>query len=128
MKLPAGFLILIVVLCLGGPVMAAAAGCRMERDDPASPGLFVRHVSSDCSKAERTIQAVPAAEILEAMKAGKGISIRNAVVTGDLLLTRLPAVPLRSIPLPERVLSRLSQGRLPDVRVIQGALSIQEST
>ncbi|TAL11115.1 MAG: hypothetical protein EPO02_05535 [Nitrospirae bacterium] len=109
------------------PGSVAGASCQVEREIAGEPALFVRHVSPDCSKPERAARAVPAAEILQALKAGQGVSIRNAVVSGDLLLTRLPSVPLASAALPPSVLADLAQSRVTEARVVRGALSIRDS-
>lgn len=116
---------LVVLLSLPGPV--AWASCQVEREIASEPGLFVRHFSPDCSKPERAAQAVQAAEVLQALKAGRGVSIRNAVVSGDLLLTQLPAAPVASVTLPDSVRADLSQSRVTEVRVIRGLFSIRDS-
>jgi len=102
------FLPLLLALVQIAPVAAAWAACTVERSVPGEPALFVRHFSPDCTKAERAAQAVPAGEILEALKAGQGVSVRNGVVSGDLLLTRLPTAPLASVPLPPSVLATMA--------------------
>ena len=107
------------------PAVASAA-CTVERGIAGEPALFVRHFSPDCTKPERAAQAVPAAEILAALKAGKGVSIRNAVVSGNLLLTRLQSVPLASVSLPPSVLADLVT-RVTEVRVISGPVEIRDS-
>src|SRR5439155_1079009 len=89
--------------------------------------LFVRHFSTDCSKADRAAQAVPAGEILEALRTGKGVSIRNGVVSGDLLLTRLPSVPLASVPLSPSVLATMAGSTVTEARVIRGPFVIRDS-
>ncbi len=116
---------LAALLVLPGSV--ASASCTVDQEIAGEPGLFVRHVSPDCSKPERAARAVPAAEILQALKNGKGVSLANAVVSGDLLLTRLPVVPLASVGLPPSVLADLSQSRVTEVRVVRGPLSIRDS-
>ena len=129
-----GLLVLLVVLLLL-PEPVAWASCQVEREIAGEPGLFVRHFSPNCSKPERAAQAVKAAEVLQALKAGRGVSIRNAVVSGDLLLTHLPAVPVASPPgsamgaivLPDSVRASLSKSRVMEVRVIRGLFSIQDS-
>lgn len=117
--------VLVVLLSLPGPV--AWASCQVEREIAGEPGLFVRHFSPDCSKPERAAQAVQAVEVLQALKAGRGVSIRNAVVSGDLLLTQLPAAPVVSVTLPDSVRADLSQSRVREVRVIRGLFSIRDS-
>ena len=114
------------VLCLLVPIGAGGA-CVVERERPEDAQLFIRHLRSECSKVERTSHAVEAAEVLTALKAGKGISLKNAVITGNLVLTQLPSVPLASLRLPESVLSRLTQAGTSDVRVIHGPFLIQNS-
>ena len=116
---------LVALLSLPGAV--AWASCQVEREIAGEPSLFVRHFSPDCSKPERAAQAVQAAEILQALKAGKGVSLAHAVVSGDLLLTQLPSVPLASVSLPPSVLADLAQSRVTEVRVIRGPVSIRDS-
>ncbi len=119
-------LIVTFVALLSLPTVASAA-CTVEREIAGEPALFVRHFSADCTKPERTAQAVQAAEILQALKAGKGVSIRNAVVSGELLLTQLKAVPRASVSLPQSVLTDLAQSRVTEVRVIRGPFEIRDS-
>ncbi len=106
---------------------SAGAACAVERSVPGEPALFVRHFSPDCTKAERAAQAVPAREILEALKASKGVSIRNGVVSGDLLLTGLPTAPLASVPLPPSVLATMAGSSVAEARVIRGPFVISNS-
>ena len=122
-----GLLLGAALLSPAFPAAPASASCQVERESAGEPGLFVRHFSPECSKPERAAQAVQAAEILQALKAGKGVSIQHAVVSGDLPLTQLPSVPLASIALPPSVLADLSQSRVTEVRVIRGRFSIRES-
>jgi uncharacterized protein YjbI with pentapeptide repeats len=114
-----------VVALLSLPAIASAA-CTVERGIAREPALFVRHFSADCTKPERAAQAVPAAEILTALKAGQGVSIKNAVISGDLLLTQLKSVPLASVSLPPSVLADLVT-RVTEVRVISGPFEIRDS-
>lgn len=106
---------------------AASAACTVEREQANDVALFIRHFSPDCSKVERASQAIPAAEILAALKAGKGLSITNAVITGDMILTLLPSVRVGALSLPERVLAALGQAKVSEVRVIRGPMHIQNS-
>jgi len=121
-----GVLLALAVL-VSTPVSVAWAACTVEREAAGEPALFVRHFSPECSKVERASQAVPAAEILVALKAGKGLSITNAVITGDLLLTQLPSTPLAALSLPDRVLAALAQSRVTEVRVIRGPFEVRNS-
>ena len=116
-----------LILLLLLPVSVVSAACTVEREEAGAPSLFVRHFSPDCSKMERANQAVPAVELLAALKAGQGLSLKNAIITGDLLLTQLPSVPVALLALPDRVLEGLAQARITEVRVIRGPLLIQDS-
>ena len=119
---------LVGFLCVISPAgMLAWGACVVERERPAEPQLFVRHLGPECSKIERADNAVEAAEVLTALKAGKGISLQNAVLSGSLLLAQLPSVPLASLHLPETLLLRLRQSRVSEVRVIRGPFLIQNS-
>jgi uncharacterized protein YjbI with pentapeptide repeats len=119
--------LLACALVLMLPGRTAGAACTVERERASEEELFVRHLSDDCTSLERTSHAVQATELLAALKAGKGISLKNAVLTGDLLLTELSAVPLLSLPLPAPVLAGLSQAQVREVRVISGPFLIRSS-
>src|SRR5437879_12092814 len=97
------FLPLLLALLQIAPAATAWAACTVEQAVPGEPALFVRHFSPECTEAERAAQAVPAGEILEALKAGKGVAVWHGVVAGDLLPTRPPAVTLAPAPLPPAV-------------------------
>jgi uncharacterized protein YjbI with pentapeptide repeats len=119
-------LVLLLALLAYLPPNAWAA-CTVERAVPGEPTLFVRHFSPECTEAERAAKAVPAGEILEALKAGKGVSVRNGVVSGDLLLTRLPTVPLAAVSLPPSVLATMTGSSVTEARVIHGPFVISDS-
>jgi uncharacterized protein YjbI with pentapeptide repeats len=118
---------LLVALLACYPQPSAWAACRVERAVPDNPALFVRHFSPDCTTEERAAKAVPAGEILEALKAGKGVSIQYGVVSGDLLLTRLSTAPLASVPLPPSVLATMTGSSVTEARVIHGPFVISNS-
>jgi hypothetical protein len=105
----------------------ASGACHIERDRADRPDLFIRHLSSDCSKPERAANAVHADDLLAAMQAGKGISIKNAVLTGNLLLTRLRSVPLGSLKIADPALVELAQAGITEVRVIRGPVLVEDS-
>lgn len=80
-----------VLLCLSASSIAWA-DCRPL---PASdPSVLTRHLPESCTQAERQAQAVTAAEILAALKAGKGVDLSGVVVVGDLSFDELPEVSL----------------------------------
>jgi len=105
----------------------ASADCVVEREPAGESQLFIRHFASGCSKLDREARAVGVGEILGALRAGKGVSLMNAVIKGDLLLTQLDSVSLASIALPEPVLARLSQSRVTELRVIRGSFVLENS-
>ncbi len=104
-----------------------SAACTVERERAGDPSLFTRHFSADCTKVERASRAVSAGEVLAALKAGKGLSITNAVVTGDLVLTQLPSVPVASLAYPERILAALGRAGVTEVRAVRGSFQIRNS-
>ena len=66
----------------------ASADCVVEREPAGESQLFIRHFASGCSKLDREARAVGVGEILGALRAGKGVSLMNAVIKADLLLTQ----------------------------------------
>jgi uncharacterized protein YjbI with pentapeptide repeats len=123
---PARIFLAMLTLSIGvmNPLFALAA-CTVQRD--AGSGVFTRHWSADCLKLDPTQHAVDAMEILDALNAGRGISLKNAVVRGDLVLTQLKAVPLTSHTLPEAVLGQLHQSRVTELRIIHGPFIVEDS-
>jgi uncharacterized protein YjbI with pentapeptide repeats len=105
----------------------ALAECAVEREPAGESAVFMRHVTADCSKLDRATRAIDAGEVLGALRAGKGVSVKNAVISGDLLLTGLKSVPLASVVLPESALARLRQAAVTEVRIIQGPFIIENS-
>ena len=121
----------VMILCAGFWFLAlsslASADCAVEREPAGETTVFMRHFAADCSKLDRATRAVDAADLLSALRAGKGVSVKNAVISGDLLLTHLKSVPLSSIVLPESPLARLRQAGVTEVRIIQGPFIIESS-
>ena len=105
----------------------ASADCVVEREAAGDATVFMRHFAADCSKLDRATRAIDAGEVLSALRAGKGVSVKNAVISGDLLLTGLKSMPLASIVLPESVLARLRETGVTEVRIIQGPVIIENS-
>jgi len=105
----------------------ASADCVVEREAAGASSMFLRHLTSECSKLDRAARAIDAGEVLGALRDGKGVSLRNAVISGDLLLTGLNSVPMASVVLPVPVLTRIRQSGATEVRVIQGPFIIENS-
>ena len=115
---------LLFTLAASGPVLAE---CRANRETGAAE-RFVRHLAPDCSHEERVALAVPAADVIAALKGGKSLDLRGVIVTGDLLLDQLPAEPVSGIKVSPSGLSAVIRERgLTTVRIIRGALSIRDS-
>ncbi len=115
-------------------VLSGLLGCQhvwaacQEQSSGATDRIFVRHLSDSCTAGEREARAIPAGEILDALKAGKGIDLSGVVVRGDLWLDELPLVALARVPgLSEA--ARAAWGDLGETegRLIAGPFSIQRS-
>jgi uncharacterized protein YjbI with pentapeptide repeats len=121
-------LLSMLTFCIGvaNPLFASAA-CTVEREPVGSSSMLIRHWTSDCLKLDTAQHAVDAMEILDAMNAGRGVSLKNAVVRGDLLLTHLKSVPVTSHALPESVVAHLNQSRVAELRMIRGPFIIEDS-
>ena len=106
------------------PVLAE---CQPNREAGAA-NQFVRHLGPDCSHEERQALAVPAADVIAAVKEGKSLDLRGVIVTGDLLLDQLPAEPASSVHVTSsRLNDVIGERGLTTVRIIRGALSIRDS-
>lgn len=105
-----------------------STGCRYESGVNQQGGLFIRHLPKSCSEEDRERLSVPAADILEALKAGKGIDLLGVVVTGDLPLDQLSSRSLADSGLQSsRLVEALQSQRMTDVRIIKGAINLRDS-
>lgn len=121
-------LVLVAALPMQG-VPLAHGSCAVEAGAGSPTGAFTRHLGAGCTDRERETRAVRADDLLAALQAGRGIDLKGVVVTGDLMLDRLPVVESgtlagRSVLLDEVVRDRQS----PELRVIAGPISITGST
>ncbi|SPP66676.1 conserved exported hypothetical protein [Nitrospira lenta] len=91
MTRPCG-LILLCVLLIGGlcHTGAAEAACTVESSPGGKSGPFMKHLSADCTKAERDAQVVPAASVMQALTQGQAVDLVGVVVQGDLIFDQLP--------------------------------------
>lgn len=69
-------------------VRPADAACVVEGASTGATAL-IRHLSPDCTAAERERQAVQSAALLSAMKKGQAIDLVGVVIRGDLLFDAL---------------------------------------
>ncbi|TAJ07261.1 MAG: hypothetical protein EPO61_14985 [Nitrospirae bacterium] len=116
--------LLFVVLTLWA---SAAGACLIERGAGA-PAPFTRHFGQDCTQQEREAQAVPAAELLAALQAGRGLDLEGVVVVGDVALDQLPLLtPEAVFKLPPRIQDIIPVEDIRDVRLIAGPVAIKDS-
>ncbi len=95
--------------------------CRLEQDSDESSRVMVRRVVGSCTSDERLTLAVKADEVLQALKAGRGIELEGVVLTGDVLLDQLPVEAVVPQDLARPFISdRLSSGHIETVRRIRG--------
>lgn len=106
---------------LGLPIGAVASTCSVEQSASGPGAAFTLHLGADCTEPEREARAVDAAQLLQALKEGKGLDLSGVVVRGDLSLDALPVGPLPS----ELEGMKELQGR--EVRVIAGSMTIVNS-
>lgn len=100
----------------------------MDRGAAAPAAPLTRHLGRDCSVQEREAQAVPAAELLAALQAGRGLDLQGVVVTGDLALDQLPLLtPEAVFRLPPRVQNVIPVEDIRDIRLIAGPVTIKDS-
>lgn len=116
-----------VLLLVPAPWTLARGACTVDRGTGASAPL-TRHFGPDCTPQEREAQAVTAEELLGALKAGRGLDLERAVVTGDLALDQLPRLAPEAVfklPLPIQDVIPVEDVR--EVRVIAGPVTIKDS-
>lgn len=114
------------LLCGGLLGSPAWAGCLVERgpDTPAAP--LTRHLAADCTEAERAAQAIPAAELLAAFKAGRGVDLERVLVLGDLALDQLPLAEARDRPLLPGTLGAVLQAEGREARILTGPVILKD--
>ena len=103
------------------PFNAGASNCQVEMPTSGSGTAFMRHLSASCTEQEREARAVDAAQLLQALKEGKGIDLSGVVVRGDLNLDTLPVGRLP----PELEGVKELQGY--EIRVVSGSMMIVDS-
>jgi hypothetical protein len=113
-----GLWCLLALLVLSPDPVGAA--CLVSGASPEE-GLFKRHLSESCTKAEREARAVDASALLAVLRKGQTIDLDGVVIRGDLALEALPVTAN-----PPALDGNLGpQDR--EVRLIPGGLSIVNS-
>ena len=103
------------------PFGAGASNCQVDTPTSGAGTAFTRHLSASCTEQEREARAVDAAQLLQALKEGKGIDLSGVVVRGDLNLDTLPVGRLP----PELEGVKELQGY--EIRVVSGSMMIVDS-
>ena len=104
----------------------AWAECRLEPISEAGPHVMVRRLVGTCTTGERRNLAIKGEEVLQALMEGRGIELDGVVLTGDVMLDRLPveAVTPEDFGIPI-VGERLSSSHIEEVRRIRGPLILR---
>ena len=110
-----------------GMASVATAECTVLQAGDGKPGYFARALSPDCSDEERLSQAVPADELLAALKEGKHVDLAGIVLLGDLHLDRLPVIPRKRLADMGPAVVAAAKPVAGDIRVISGSLAIRNS-
>jgi uncharacterized protein YjbI with pentapeptide repeats len=103
------------------PLDAGAANCQIEAPPSGLGVAFTLHVGDGCTEQEREARAVDAAQLLQALREGKGVDLSGVVIRGDLSLDLLPVGSAPS------ELERMKELQGREVRVISGAMTIVNS-
>jgi uncharacterized protein YjbI with pentapeptide repeats len=106
----------------------AEAACTVESSPGGKSGPLMKHLSPDCTKAEREAQAVPAASVMQALTQGQAVDLAGVVLQGDLIFDQLPVqksqIPKGLTPDQQAALSALNAE---EQRIVAGNLIIRDS-
>lgn len=120
-----GLSLLLCVLCRTG---VANAACTVESSPGGKPGPLMKHLSPDCTSAERVANAVSAAGVLKALEQGQPVDLAGVVLQGDLLFDQLPVrksqIPKGLTPEQQAALSALNNE---EQRTVAANLIIRDS-
>lgn len=114
----------IVILLMG----EAHAACLVDEPAGGKGGALVKHLSSDCTPAEREANAVGGAAIMEAMAKGRPVDLVGVIVRGDLIFDKLAVqttqIPKGLTPEQQAALNRLN---VEELRLVREAVTIRDS-
>jgi uncharacterized protein YjbI with pentapeptide repeats len=125
-----GLVLLCALLMPGGicRIDIAEAACTVESSPGGKPGPLMKHLSPDCTNAEREAQAVPAASVMQALTQGQAVDLAGVVLQGDLIFDQLPvrksAIPQGLTPEQQSALTALNDE---EQRSVAGNLIIRDS-
>lgn len=111
-----------------GRIDVAEAACTVKSSPGGKTGPLMKHLSQDCTKAEREAQAVPAASVMQALTQGQAVDLAGVVLQGDLIFDQLPIrksqIPKGLTPDQQAALSALNDE---EQRIVAGNLIIRDS-
>lgn len=123
-----GLVCVSLLLCGMCRTGAAEAACTVESSPGGKSGPFTKHLSQDCTSAERVANAVSAAAVLKALAQGQPVDLAGVVLQGDLLFDQLPVrksqIPKGLTPEQQAALSALNDE---EQRTVAGNLIIRDS-
>ena len=123
-----GRLCLLLMLCGIHQTSVAESACTVESSPGGKSGPLMKHLSPDCTKAEREAQAVPAASVMQALTQGQAVDLVGVVLQGDLIFDQLPVrksqIPKSLTPEQQAALSALNDE---EQRIVAGNLVIRDS-
>lgn len=119
---------LLLVLSLFLPCEEANAACVIEAPASGKAGPLVRHLSEDCTPAEREANAVSSATVMDVIAKGHGIDLVGVIVRGDLSFDGL-AVHTTQMPkgLSPDQQAALMQLNAEELRIVQAPVTIRDS-
>lgn len=127
---PTGLVLVCALLLVSGAgwIPTADAGCTVEASPRVKSGPLMKHLSVDCTKAEREAQAVAAVNVMTALAQGQSVDLSGVVVQGDLNFDQLPIqkaqIPKGLTPEQQAALSAMSDE---EQRTVSGSLTIRDS-
>ncbi|MDO9120063.1 MAG: pentapeptide repeat-containing protein [Nitrospira sp.] len=123
-----GLVCLSLLLCGIYRTGAVEAACTVESSPGGKPGPLMKHLSPDCTKAEREAQVVSAASVMQALTQRQAVDLVGVVLQGDLIFDQLPVrksqIPKGLTPEQQAALSALNDE---EPRIVAGNLIIRDS-
>lgn len=118
--------IFLILLLVGW--CSPAEACQIEEPEGPSPRVLHRHIVGTCTFEERSAFALSSEELLSALENGKSVDLLGLVIIGDLILDRLPLLPINQHSIPSSSIKETLKAQgIEEVRVILGTITIRES-
>ena len=121
----------LVLSCAMGILMLseeAKAACLVEAPASGKAGPLVKHLTADCTPAEREANAISSAAVMDAIAKGQPVDLLGVVVKGDLSFDSL-AVQTTQIPkgLTPEQRAALTQLNAEELRLVREPVTIRDS-